>query len=189
MLVLGQRTRYDLPRKLRETSTMKMIALTLLLLTCLPARASADTWYNLVSYQCDAKNDLLLVQYKGAHNQDGENLVRGKPADSWEPWSLLVMKDSQFIGELKTVERDCLLSDGTYHVSIGPTPGNMNVGGRCGAFVSAWTEIAHGADTPRHFELEGDCLAIDQPVITEIAVHAGKPTPEISSVPKRDFYQ
>src|SRR5262249_10880848 len=123
-------------RKGKQTMFRYVIALAALLFA---RSASADAFYKLVGYQCDREKDRIVISYRGAYNEDGEAMVQSKGPDEWEPESLIEsMRDDDHIGELETIHRTCKLKDGVYTVSLGTSPGNFNIQGRCGAHFSAW---------------------------------------------------
>jgi hypothetical protein len=161
-----------------------------LLLLALAGPASADTFYTLVSYECDQDANRIVITYRGAYNEEGENLVRFKSDDQWEPGQLIKsMIDDDHIGELETIHRTCRLADGEYSISIGPSPGNMNIQGRCGAQLSAWVEIEReSTKLLRRHHFEGDCH-MGAPVLTKVEVQGGKPEPLLSYTPYNEFYR
>ncbi len=142
----------------------------LLPLLCLALPAHADWFYRFVGYTCDQAKDNLVIYYKGAYNDEGKAMREAKSANEWEPDSLIAsMKDDDHIGTLKTISRICELKHAKYQIRIGPTPGNYNIQGMCGANITAWVEVRKNKALvlPRH-ELEGDCHDSSTPVTTEI---------------------
>ncbi|MBN1381409.1 MAG: hypothetical protein JXA41_07030 [Deltaproteobacteria bacterium] len=151
----------------------------------------ADNFYKLVGYECDKEANTITLSYTGAHNEDGEKMVANKSSRQWELWSLVAtIKDEDHIGSLKTIQHQCELKDGTYTITIGPSPGNFNIQGRCGAFMSAWAEVRRGSNVvlPRH-DFEADCHDTETPVTTAIIIKAGSRKPIIKTVPWDDFYK
>jgi hypothetical protein len=124
---------------------MNRVVLLLLLLFSLPA--SADSFYVLAGYVCDQKADELRITYDGAYNEAGETMIASRSKTQWDPWQLVVAKDDHHIGSLKIVRAKCRLSDGTYGIEIKPSPGNFNVQGRCGAWMTAGAKITKGKMT------------------------------------------
>lgn len=162
----------------------------LLILAC-PVTAHADWFYRLVGFTCDQSLDRLTVRYKGEYNEAGIAMQEEKTATEWSPDSLIAsMKDDDHIGELKTIEAICKLRHATYQVRIGPTPGNFNVQGRCGAIVTAWVQVRKGRRVilPR-YELEGDCHDTESPVTTEIIFAAHSVGPVFKKVSQEDFFR
>ena len=100
------------------------------------------------------------------------------------------MKDDDHIGSTKTVHGRCKLADGVYKITIGPSPGNFNIQGSCGAFVSAWAEVRRGSRVllPRYM-FEADCHDMETPITTEIIIKAGNRKPIFRTVPWGDFYR
>ena len=165
---------------------LQTTALVLLLSLALPAHA--DWFYRFVGYTCDQANDRLVIHYKGAYNDEGKAMREAKSGNEWEPDGLIVsMKEDDHIGTLKTISRTCRLKHANYRVRLGPTPGNYNIQGRCGANVTAWVEVLRGKALilPR-YELEGDCHDSSAPVTTEIVLTNGK-APAFTKVLPNEF--
>lgn len=152
--------------------------------------AHADFFYRLVGYDCEA--GAVIVTYMGGLNEAGKEMMKNKGPRQWDPWKLIVLdrKNRNHIGSHKIVHGQCKLSDGLYDIAIGPLPGNANLQGMCGAFMSAWTEVKRGAEMvlPRHAFESGDCH-VAQPVTTKITIRAGGKKPDIEKVPWDDFYK
>ncbi len=151
----------------------------------------ADTFYKLVGYECNKKTNTITLTYQGAYNEAGEEMMARKGPQQWDPWDLIVsMKDMDHIGSLKTIKRKCKLRDGVYTITIGPAPGNQNIQGQCGSWITAWAEVRHGSKVvlPRHY-FEAWCDDTKTPVTTAIIIKAGKSKPIIKTVPWNDFYK
>lgn len=170
---------------------MKRI-LIIVLLALSVSTAHADFFYKLVGYDCDIKNDAVILSYAGAHNEAGKKMMMKKSPGQWDPWSLVAKnkKKRDFIVSHKTVHGQCRLSDGVYRITIGPLPGNANLQGKCGGFMSAWAEVQRDAEVvlPRHVFEFGDCH-VAEPVTTKITIKAGNREPVIDKVPWDDFYK
>ncbi len=165
-----------------------LIAVVLLWIT----PACADSFYKLVGYECDEKADRVILTYSGALNEAGKRMMKNRGPRQWDPWKLIVKdrKNRDFIGSHETVKGQCKLSDGIYEITIGPLPGNANLQGMCGGFMSAWAEVRRGSDVvlPRHAFEFGDCHVIE-PVTTKIVIEAGGKEPAIERVPWDEFYK
>lgn len=162
-------------------------ALTVGLLLC--SSAHADWFYRFVGYTCDTRRDQLVVHHRGASNEVGEAMRAERRINEWEPDSLIAtMKDDDHIGTLKTVRRTCKLKHATYSIRIGPTPGNYNIQGRCGAVVTAWVQVKRGSRLvlPRH-ELEGDCHDTESLVTTEIVFNSRSSQPAVKKLSQEEF--
>ena len=163
------------------------IVLALLLLVSM---ARADGFGKRVGYDCDTQNDAVIIYYAGASSEVGKKMMK-KSLKQWDPWSLVVKdeKNRDFIGSHKTVHEQCTLSDGVYSITIGPLPGNANLQGKCGGFMSAWVEVKRGDNEilPRHEFEFGDCH-VTKPVTTKITIKAGGGAPVIDQVSWDEFY-
>ena len=169
---------------------MKLILIIVVFVLFVPT-VHADYFYKRVGYECDTKNDAVILSYAGASNEAGRKMMKKKGPRQWEPWSLVVKdkKKRDYIGSHKTVHGQCTLSDGVYTITIGPLPGNANLQGKCGGFMSAWAEVKRDADAvlPRHEFEFGDCH-VTMPVTTKIVIKAGGGAPVIHKVSWEDFY-
>lgn len=163
------------------------LAVILILLSAAPARA--DFVYKLVGYECDAKAGAIVLTYSGALNEAGKKMMKQKGPRQWDPWSLIVKtKDGNAVLSQKTVHGQCQLPDGIYDITIGPEPGNANLQGMCGGFITAWAEVKRGAEIilrRQTFEY-GDCHAAE-PVTTKIVIEAGGKKPVVTKVPFDEF--
>ncbi|MDD4357088.1 MAG: hypothetical protein PHN98_07530 [Smithellaceae bacterium] len=153
--------------------------------------ANADSFYKLVGYECGEKANSIKISYLGAYNEAGKEMIKNKGPRQWDPWELIEsMKDDDHIGSLKTVKRKCKLKDGIYTITIGPVPGNFNIQGRCGAFMSAWAEVRKGSKVilPQYV-FEADCHNTEIPVTTEIVIKAGCKKHHFTKVAWDEFYK
>ncbi|MGZ5069659.1 MAG: hypothetical protein ACXWF8_09190 [Methylobacter sp.] len=151
--------------------------------------AFADWFHKLVRYECDKATNVLAISYIGAYNEAGEAMLANAGKDEWDPWKLLEIQDDDTgsqVTKIKSEERTCSLSDGTYKVVIAGAPDNANILGRCGANVSASVVITNNEKSIYSGGLEGDCQG-DAPIITEIKIVPGK-LPQVTTVPKNEFY-
>jgi hypothetical protein len=165
----------------------RTLVLTIILFSAAPARA--DLLYKLVGYQCDEKADTVVLTYTGALNKAGKKLMRQKGSRQWDPWSLIVLtKDGNSVLSQKTVHGHCRLQDGIYNITIGPKPGNANLQGMCGGFITAWAEVRRDTEViwPRQSFESGDCHA-PEPVTTKIVIQSGAKRPVVTKVPFDDF--
>jgi hypothetical protein len=150
----------------------------------------ADAFYVLVGYNCDTKSDQLLLTYDGAYDEDGEAMLKNKRKTQWDPWTLVSAKDEDHIGTLRTVHGKCRLSDGIYDIAVSPSPGNFNVQGRCGAWMTASATVKKGKRTVYSISrFDQDCLDMDSPITTRVTIRTGHVEPEVSTVKWDDFYK
>jgi hypothetical protein len=173
----------------RQSLVLRLIVFLALLSFLAPVRA--DSFYTLVGFECDQNADRLTVRYRGAYNEEGESMVQRKSSTEWQPGRLIAsMKDDDHIGELRTIRASCKLRHAVYQLRIGPTPGNFNIQGRCGASIAAWVEVRRGKEVvlPR-YELEGDCHDAEAPVTTEIVFSGPSAPPEFKRLLPAEFYR
>ncbi|MBN1473376.1 MAG: hypothetical protein JW914_02060 [Syntrophaceae bacterium] len=153
--------------------------------------ANADTFYKLVGYKCNKISNSITISYLGAYNEAGEEMMKNKGPQQWDPWELIAtMKDEDHIGSLKTIKRNCILNDGTYTITIGPSPGSLNIQGACGGWIRAWAEVKRDSKVilPQYY-FEAWCSDTQTPVTTAITIKAGKNKPIIKTIPWDEFYK
>lgn len=174
----------------RKTVSKTLLLAVVAVLSATSARA--DFFYKLVGYQCDEKADVLVLTYRGGLNEAGKTMMKNKGPREWDPWKLIIKgkKNRNLIASHKTVRGQCKLSDGLYDIAIGPLPGNANLQGMCGGFMSARAEVKRDSKIilPRHDFEFGDCH-VTQPVTTKITIQAGSKEPVIEKIPWDDFYK
>jgi hypothetical protein len=145
--------------------------------TVLPitAVADGDVWFD-----CDPVANRLVISYDNAWAL-GEKL---------QPGTLLVMRDDDHIARVKTLHRQCLLSDGAYEIRIWAAPGNFNVQGECGGEVSAGMEIRHRGKRLSYVKsFEPFCHALNEAVLTRVEIRPGSRRPIEHRVPLSEFYR
>jgi hypothetical protein len=167
----------------------RMLVLIVFVISAVPVYA--DWLHKLVGYDCDEIRDAIILTYRGAYNEAGEAMMANKGPHEWDPWSLVAkMKDDDHIDSLKTAEGECRLSDGVYKITIGPTPGNFNIQGICGGWMTAWAEVRRGSELILpHYDFEDDCLSMKASVTTEVVIKAGNKRPIIKTVSGNEFGQ
>lgn len=162
--------------------------------TLLPALASADEFDKLVRYSCDTKADLVRIEYAGAfpyiNKQAGKALQASKGKNAWDPWDLVSLDETgNFVKSIREIKRTCSLSDGRYLVTIAPVPGNANIQGNCGGWVTASAQIRRPGNEIVSIQFEKSCNDFESPVITEVLIRPGAGPPEQVEVSPKQFYQ
>lgn len=159
-----------------------------LVLLCLAMPWPAGAFQRVLGYRCDVADDRLVVYYRNA-DDIGESAHAFEGELEWDTGDLIAsMQDEDHIGELTTVEGRCVLTHATYAIRLGPTPGNFNVQGRCGAVITGWVEVSRdGAPLLPHREMEGDCHDTATPVITSIEFSKER-APIVTEVPVDVFF-
>jgi len=159
----------------------------LLALTVRPA--SAEFFHRLVGYQCDSKNNQVVLTYRGAYGAAGEEMIRNKGPQDWDPWSLSKTDDQGFFATRMTVRGQCDLKDGRYDIEFGPAPLDQNISGFCGANMSAWARVRKGLKVildRQPFEVY--CHPGDL-VTTRIIIKAGGKEVIMKKMPRYQFMQ
>jgi hypothetical protein len=159
----------------------------LLFLAALPPCTHADAFYEIVQYRCDTKGNYLQVQLLGAYNEEGQALTSTKDENTWSPWQLVEeIEDERYIKKTKTIQKTCVLSDGTYMVEIGPNPCNYNIQGMNGAMMMAWARVTKdGKELTR--ENFGAC-GVDGEVTTKLQIRPGQ-KPIIGTKSGDDYFK
>ena len=156
------------------------------LLLTLPVSASADA---IVGFDCDRANDMIVLTYEAADENPDATPTKDAQRNRWSPWELVAMADDDHIGKLNYVKKRCRLSDGKYSVTIVPAPGNYNVQGRCGAWITARVTVAKGSSyIVKEYSFESDCMDTS-PITTRIVIKAGSRQPEITKQAFDTFYK
>ncbi|MDI9240400.1 hypothetical protein QLQ15_15950 [Lysobacter sp. LF1] len=163
----------------------RIVAVLVVLCLLIPARADAQ---RVLGYRCDTAADRLVVYYRNA-DDIGESAHATEGNIEWDTADLIAsMADEDHIGELTTVTGTCALAHATYAIRLGPTPGNFNVQGRCGAVITGWAEVSRGNEAVlAHHEMEGDCHDTTTPITTNIVIAKDRP-PVVTAVPADVFF-
>jgi hypothetical protein len=163
---------------------MKRLLVVLVFLVVAPS-AHADWFHTLVGYKCNQATQRLVVYYVGAYNEDGESMVQHKTANEWAPSSLVTMRDEDHYGESRSVARTCDLKHGSYEIKLGPSPGNANVQGQCGAHVSAWVSIKRNGEIVGNYTFDEDCHAKE--VLVRVTIDGSTAAPRLKHVSRNSF--
>jgi hypothetical protein len=166
---------------------MKYLISLLLILGSTQARA--DSFYVLVGFVCDRKADELRITYDGAYNEEGEAMLAGRSKTQWDPWQLVVAKYDDHIDSLKTVHARCQLSDGAYKIELKPAPGNFNIQGRCGAWMTAGAKVTKNGRAIYSIDrFDNDCHDTESPIVTRVKIRPKK-EPVLVTVKWDEFYK
>jgi hypothetical protein len=164
----------------------RYVLVTVALMLSLPVYS--DSFHVAVQFECRKAADFVAVSYRGAYNDEGEVMMERLGEDGIDPWKLVEVTDDR-ITRMDTVKRECELSDGLYVVEIGPSPGNGNIQGRCGAQISAWAAFYKGHELLLRTEFESDCFDVESPIRTRVLWRAGAKAPAITEVSYHEFYK
>jgi len=156
------------------------------MLTIVPgSSALADEFYILVSSK--SLNDQIVIEYRGAYNEKGKEMVAQKNDEAWDPNALVEYDDAGMVKKKRTIKKKYRLSDGWYAVQLGPLPGNDNINGRCGGAISVWVRVLKDGKQILYREMEGACHDMG-PVTTKIVIRTRGRTPQITEVSNDSFY-
>jgi hypothetical protein len=182
---LPQARRSAQPLGIKERGMSRLVLAFILASVSLSARA--DEFYIAVHVECSKASDYVAVDYMGAYNEKGKAMMERLGEKGIDPWKLVTITDDR-VSEMNTVKRECSLSDGDYVVEIGPSPGNGNIQGRCGAQMSAWARIYKEDAQLFYSPFEGDCFS-QRPVLTRVLWRAGAAKAETTETPHDEFYK
>ena len=158
------------------------------LIFLLPSLAWADTFHTGVKVTCDTRADSLRISYVGAYNEAGETLISSLSENGVASDQLVKTDGDSLITQILTKTWKCELSDGTYEIVVGGAPGNMKIGGRCGAHLSAWVEISRGGTKFPHTVFHEDCH-LSKSVITDIRIRAGSKSLQLTQIPVERWWR
>jgi hypothetical protein len=161
-----------------------------LVLCLLATSARADAFFKLVGYQCDPASDRLVLTYDAAANGAGQAMLQAKSSTQWDPWTLTQARDEDHIGSTTTVRASCKLSAGTYSIELGPIPGNTNIQGRCGAWISAWAQVRLRDKVifPRtDFESGVGCFFANGQITTRVEIVPGRAEHKFTRFPAEEL--
>lgn len=158
-----------------------------------PATAHADPFFKLVRYACDGAMDAIVIEYLGTFAADSampNPLMVSGEGNAWDPWDLVTTdREHGMVTELRSVERRCRLGDGEYQVTITPKPGNRNLNGNCGAWVTAAVRIVRDGQELASLQFEKSCNHPDHPIVARVLLQAGSDAAEIVHVSGDEFYR
>jgi hypothetical protein len=149
---------------------------------------NADWFYQTINYTCDSNEDKIVIEFKGAYNENGKSLISNKGPDGWDPWELVIIgKDGKTIIKELTVIRKCKLSDGEYLVEIGPNPANNNTSGLDGLVMTAWVAVTKNNHiiTKKYM----GSWKVEGPVMTKVVIRGKSNKPKIYYTSSDDFYK
>ena len=157
----------------------------------IPMLALADEFHTLVRYSCDAKADQLVIEYHGAYNEAGEELMKSTGADAWSPGDLRGWppSDPRFSAP-KTIIRTCRLSDGDYVFRLKPVPEDFrNVTGRCGDWETGEVRVLKDGQNITDLQLDQSCYDPSAPVVTRVLIKPKQKAPAITKVAGDEFFR
>jgi hypothetical protein len=79
----------------------------------------------------------------------------------------------RYIKNTKTIQKSCVLSDGTYIVEIGPKPCNSDTLGENGAIMMAWAKVSKDGRQLAHTDF-GACTIVDVKLTTKLQIRPGQ---------------
>lgn len=162
---------------------LRCLLMVLSVLVAAPAAAESTA----VIVECATKDDFVAVHYVAADGAQDRALSQLPGAERIDPWTLVEVKDDQIVDQ-HSATKECTLSDGTYTITIGATPGNYNVQGGCGGHMSASANIYKDKHIIAGTEFEaGNCWDTETPVRTRVLWRVGAKEAEITETPYDDF--
>lgn len=169
----------------------RLLFATALLIFFLPAYA--DQYYRFIGYSCDTEKNALTISYSAVSYEGEYQPVAA--SNQWELSSLLeVKKDHRghsMVSKINKIERRCELRGSIYTVTMAPAPGNLDLDGRCGGYISVRVEVLLGGIVMLPaYELDSNgCKYSDKPITTDIVFEPGSAAPQFKTVPPDEFFQ
>lgn len=146
-----------------------------------PSAAWADHFEQVVSFECDQAANRLIIDHKGAYNEDGDLLVKGIGDDQWNIRTLMIDPDAEGVPRgTQKIERSCKLQGSSYDVTISGI-----TWGRYGQDESAHITIRADKTTLFDSDLQGSPFLDPNPVISRIVVSIDGGKPHVSTATSR----
>ena len=165
-----------------------LIITMLLFMLAQSSRAGDSNKY--IHYACDQLQGRITISYK---NSDYEMNIADRNSHIshyWNLWELVSTDESnEVIIGLHTIEKTCVLKEQTYSILFRPVPGNSNIFGRCGSFITAAVTIVKNGKVIEDRQFEADCQDINTPIITKLVIKAEDKLPQIETTSWYDFYK
>lgn len=138
--------------------------------------AQADSVWKFISYQCDHKNKNIVITYEGAYSSKGEEISKNKKENQWGVGEFISMKDINTIGQINAITKECTIDKKLFKVRISDSPGNKNIQGQCGAFMTSDVSISgkHGKQYLRNHIFQ-TCMG-ESPITTKITFNVPNKT-------------
>jgi hypothetical protein len=155
----------------------------------LSGTARADWFAVLVAFSCEAKANLLSVQYLGGYNERAQELIDQQGPNAWVPSWITKHSETGTVLDEPWITRTCRLSDGVYTVRIKPVAGAGNVQLSCGVSSTARVVIARSSNQMLDLLLDEDqCSSNESRLITtRITIRGGSHEVQTEQLTAREF--
>jgi hypothetical protein len=183
------------PDAYENTGEVEMVrilrtAMPLLVLLAQPAIAD-DRIYPLIKYDCDTKADILTITNSLLKAEENASFNYSAEDGTYSPWDMVEIDrkpNRTLIIRTSKIERECMLSSGTYRAVIEPQIFSHDLSGSCSENISGAVTIEHDSEeflsrTP----FEDFCLG-NSPIIIRISVFGKTGEYQIKRIPKYNFY-
>jgi hypothetical protein len=158
-------------------------AIVLLALGLASSSASADAWYNVALFTCNAEKSNLEIRHFGAYNEAGEALLKVH-AGSDNLFRAVGAKDIG--GSDWRTFRNCTLNGIAYQIETQPLKTGISATGECGAWNSARVRITSNGKELANVILEEWCSSSE--VVSRIAITGDPPTVVINRISADKYY-
>jgi hypothetical protein len=153
--------------------------------------SQAETFYPLITYQCNTAANFIKITDVLLHGDNGKNFNYSDADGTYSPWQMVDIENvdgGRKYTHPRKITKICTLSSGEYTVTIDPQVFSSSLGDHCGDTISAAVTIKHVDDeilerTP----FEGFCIG-NAPIITQINVSGKTGRVKLKRIPKYMFY-
>ncbi len=161
------------------------------ILTLMPELALAEPAQAVIDFQCNEVKGTIDIKYSLESGKNSTSFSTFNEENIIYPSDLYELGEdengSDIVKNIKTEYRYCNINGIKYEIKFVGSPGNMNIGGRCGAQESAVVEISCGEKYLVNKRFEGDCME-ESPVISRIFIENGN-DPVTTEISKDVFYK
>ncbi len=149
----------------------------------------ADDSNKFIHYACETLKGRITIRYQNSDYDKGIANINSHMSHSWNLWELVKIDvRNQVVTDLHSIKKTCMLNEQTYSIFFLPVPGNSNLLGRCGAFITAAVTITKNGTVIEDHQFEMDCQDIHTPIITGLVIEAEGKAPHIETTSWHDFY-
>jgi len=153
--------------------------------------ANAETYYPLISYQCDTTADIIKITNSLLPAEKARDFNYSSAEGTYSPWKMVdieTINGTSVITHTREITNNCKLSSGEYMVKLEPQVFSKELTGNCGDSISAAVSVElNGVEIQERLPFEDFCLG-NAPVITQVTVLGKTSQVKIKRIPKYRFY-
>lgn len=153
--------------------------------------ANAETFYPLISYQCDTSANIIRITNSLLPSDTGKDYPYSEADGTYSPWHMVditVLNGTPKVTDKRNVIKTCKLSSGEYTITLSPQVFSNDLTGRCGESISGAVIIeVNGEEIQERLPFEDYCHG-NAPIITQVTVLGETGNVKIKRIPKYKFY-